>query len=483
MPKQPAEIAIKRVCQSLQTQSVKEVEMPVYMLLLVDRTDTPDRIQYKVDIQTAKTIQKMKLTVDTGAAVSVLPRCIYEEHFSEAPLRPSSVRLVTYSKTPIKVLGCMEAIVHMDSIKGLANFYVVDSGTALMGRDLISALHLRIKGNTVDLPSVSPLPLSPTAAVASLTTQPASPATLECAKGFMHKVKVAPTAVPVRQKLRRLPFSARAAVSEVLNRLLSAGVIEHVDASPWVSPTVVTQKKTGNIRMCGDFREPNKAIIVDSYPLPHIEELLSTLSGDTVFSTIDLECAYHQVLLHPESRDLTAFITHEGLFRFCRVPYGLASAPAAFQGLMATVLSGVPNVQYYLEDIICYGRTAQEHDTALETVLQRLKEAGLQLNEKKCHFSKTSFKFLGHLMTAQGFQPDTDHLQAITQAPAPKDACSLRSFLGMLSWCGKFTPNYATVVEPLRACLRQDDTSEWIDEAQKSFLTVKQLLVNSPALA
>lgn len=158
-------------------------------------------------------------------------------------------------------------------------------------------------------------------------------------------------------------------------------------------------------------------------------------------------------------------------------PYGLASAPAASQKLMATVLRGVPNVQNYLDDIICYGRTAQEHDTALETVQQRLKLAGLHLNEKKCHFHQASLKFLGHLVT------DTEHLQAITQAPAPTDAVSLRSFLGMISWYGKFIPNYATVVEPLCACLHQEATFEWTEEAQKCFLSVKQLLLDSPALA
>lgn len=150
-----------RVCQSKLTQSVKEVDMPEYTPLLVDVTETPAKIQCKVDIQTAKTINTMKLTVDTGPEVSVLPRCIYEEHFREAPLRQSSVRLVTYSKTPINVLGCMEATVRMNGGEGLANFYVVDNETALLGRDLISALRLRIEGNTVHSPiaSLSPLQL------------------------------------------------------------------------------------------------------------------------------------------------------------------------------------------------------------------------------------------------------------------------------------------------------------------------------------
>ncbi|KAF7641581.1 hypothetical protein LDENG_00277080 [Lucifuga dentata] len=221
--------------------------MPEYTILFMDDTDVPDKIHCTVDIQAAKAAKTVKLTVDTGASVSVLPRCIYEKHFKDVPLHQSSVRLVTYSQTPIKVMGCMQATVHMDGIKGPANFYIVDSGTALMGRDLISALHLRIEDNTVYLLSTSLLLPASATSVGYVTSQPASPPTLGCAKGFMHEVKVSPTAVPVHQKLRRLPFSVWTAVSEELNHLLSAGVIECIDASPWVSPIVVIQKKTGGI--------------------------------------------------------------------------------------------------------------------------------------------------------------------------------------------------------------------------------------------
>ncbi|KAJ8336765.1 hypothetical protein SKAU_G00379850 [Synaphobranchus kaupii] len=150
----------------------------------------------------------------------------------------------------------------------------------------------------------------------------------------------------VRQKLRRLPLSVRGAVSDELKRLLAAGVIEPIDASAWVSPIVVIQKKSGKIRMCVDLREPNKAVIIDAFPLPHMDELLSSLQGSTVFSSIDLANAYYQVPLSEESRDLTAFITHDGLFRFCRVPYGPASAPSAFQKMMSIVLADLPGVAY-----------------------------------------------------------------------------------------------------------------------------------------
>ena len=138
------------------------------------------------------------------------------------------------------------------------------------------------------------------------------------AKNYVHKVKVRPSIVPVQQKLRNLPFSVRDEVANELKRLKDAEIIKRIDASEWVSPLVVVYKKSGRVRLCVDLREGNKAVIVDKYPLPNIQELLGELRGASVFSSLDLNSAYHQLQLHKDSRDLTAFITHVGLFRFKR---------------------------------------------------------------------------------------------------------------------------------------------------------------------
>lgn len=244
----------------------------------------------------------------------------------------------------------------------------------------------------------------------------------------MHKVKVREDAVPVRQRLRRLPFAVRQAVSDELDMMLKEGIIERIDASPWISPIAVTTKKGGRIRLCTDLREPNKAIVADSHPLPHIEELLSELRGASVFSTIDLASAYHQLPLHEDSCDLTAFITHKGLFRYCRVPYGLASAPSAFQKMMETVLKGLSGVRNYLDDVIVMGPSLEEHDRNLCAVLQCLADAGLKLNMQKCSFRQTSLKFLGHIISKDRILPDTDHITAIRDAPTPHNLVALRSF-------------------------------------------------------
>lgn len=172
--------------------------------------------------------------------------------------------------------------------------------------------------------------------------------------------------------MRRIPLAARQSVSEEIRRLEANGVIERINSSEWVSPIVVVQKKDGSIRMCVDLREANKAVVIDSFPLPHIEELLHALHSAKHFSKLDLAAAYHQVPLHKNSRDLTAFITHEGLFRFKRVCFGLASVPAAFQQMMSEMLHDCEGVLVYLDDVVVFGRTKEEHTHRLREVLRRI---------------------------------------------------------------------------------------------------------------
>ncbi|KAL6478460.1 hypothetical protein MHYP_G00142950 [Metynnis hypsauchen] len=228
--------------------------------------------------------------------------------------------------------------------------------------------------------------------------------------------------------------------------------------------------------MCIDLREPSKAIVPGSHPLPLIEDILSELHGSVMFSTLDLKRSYHQVPLHEDSRSLTAFITHDGLYHFCRIPYGLSSAPSAFQKMMTTVLSGLEGVQCYLDDVIVHGSSEANHNSSLHAVLHKINEAGLKLNKDKCKFWKTSLSFLGYRLSAEGLHPDEAHTAAILNAPSPTDATTSRSFLGLSAWSSKFIPAYATLVEPIRALLRKNNEFQWTDAAQVSFNAVKQAI-------
>ncbi len=174
---------------------------------------------------------------------------------------------MTYTQECIPVLGCLQAQACLSNASAVATFFVVDKGTALLSMDLISALKLQINGDKV------------CTSIMATNTTPMDDTEIGCVKNFVHKVKIDPSVKHVRQKLRRLPFAVRASVSAELDRLQKAGVIEQVDASAWVSPIVVTGKKTGGIWMCADLLEVNKAVITDCYPLPHIDEMLTSLMG------------------------------------------------------------------------------------------------------------------------------------------------------------------------------------------------------------
>lgn len=468
-----------RVCKS-SAKSVNEVSLPEVTVLNVGKkTDVRGKLIGTFTLATSATsTHTSDMLVDTGSAVSILPEKLYRDNFSTSTLSPPTVKLLTYSRQNLKVFGRLKATVTYQQRTATGFFNIVKSGTPLIGLDLCEDLNIEIKGGKL---------VEPTVDCAMLSQLPKLPETTTIldighAKGFVHKVQIRTDVKPVQQKLRRLPLSVRDTVTAELNELEKQGIIEGVDSSEWVSPIVVTRRKNGKIRMCVDMREPNKAVVPDSHPLPLIEDVLAALRGSRMYSTLDLKSAYHQLELHEESRGLTAFITHEGLYRYRRVPYGLSSAPAAFQKMMTKILSGLKGVKCYLDDVIIYGPSQEEHDANLKAVMKRIQEAGLQLNKEKCLFSQTTLTFLGHRLSPEGLQPSDGHVTAILNAPAPTDAATLRSFLGLSAWYSKFIPNYASLVEPMRALLRKNTTFKWNDEAQKSFDQVKNMVVNSPAL-
>lgn len=417
----------------------------------------------------------LSLLIDTGSSVSLLNEASFQEHFSGCSLTDAKVRLVDYSKQRIAVKGCFLANVAYKQVQTCVLFHVVERGTSLLGLDAIQNLQLCIEGDTLSCLQTDSQPSSLLPAHLRGEFSHLFSGKLGQVKGFVHEVKVRPSVKPVAAKLRRLPLALRERVSAELRQLELSGIIERVDAAEWVSAIVVVQKPNGTIRLCVDLREVNKAIIVDGFPLPHTEELLHHLVGATRFSKLDLKAAYHQLELTRESRELTTFVTHEGLFRFRRVCFGLASAPAAFQKLMSSILKGCQGVLCYIDDVVVWGKTASEHDENLREVLKRISNAGLTLNEK-CVFDVDQISFLGHVVSSEGIAPMHSKVEAVTQAAVPKDAPALRSFLGLAGYYARFVPHYADVVEPLRKLLRKQQAFVWDEAAQHSFDAVKAAL-------
>ena len=183
---------------------------------------------------------------------------------------------------------------------------------------------------------------------------------------------------PIHQSLRRTPFSLCKRINEMIEEMLSQGVVKH-SQSPWASPIVLVKKKDGGLQFCVNYRQLNQVTKSDVFPLPRIDDTLDLLSGAKYFTTRDLASSYWQVCMDPASQEKTAFITHSGLYEFKKMPFGLVNAPATFQRLMEVVLSGLARdgCMVYLDDILVFGRTLDEHNDNLAKVFQRLRSAGL----------------------------------------------------------------------------------------------------------
>ncbi|XP_064464778.1 uncharacterized protein K02A2.6-like [Ornithodoros turicata] len=466
--------SVCRQKSSAQATSVKEVDVDVYT------TSTSTTKPIFCEIQAAGV--PLRLLVDTGSAVSLLPSNVYHEKFSHRPLHKSGVVLRDYSKAIISTEGIFSATVCFGDRTATCTFHVVRKGAAIAGMDMLRALDIAIVPAQQLCRKVSATPAAQVppclAKYPTLFSEE-----LGLAKGYRHKVTMRTSVEPVQQKLRRLPLEVRQKVSEELQKLEQSDIIERIDASEWVSPIVAVWKKTGELRLCVDLRKPNTAIVIDSHPLPHMEDIFHHLAGASYFSKLDLSSAYHQMELAEESRNLTAFITHEGLFRYKRVCFGLASAAAAFQKMLAMVLKGLKGVMHYLDDILVYGATMEEHNLRLDRVLFALEAAGLRLNKKKCVFATRELQFLGHSLSPDGLSPLQDTLEAIRDAPSPQDVVSLRSFLGLASYYLKFVPHFATVVEPLRRLLRKETRFLWTEEQETAFNKVKSLIQECVPLA
>ena len=290
---------------------------------------------------------------------------------------------------------------------------------------------------------------------------------------------------PIRQPTRRLPASLKGEVDKEVQDMLQTGVIRP-STSPWSSPVVLVKKKDGSWRFCIDFRKVNEVTHRDAYPLPRIDETLDSLAHAVMFTTLDLASGYWQVELDESSKEKTAFSTPGGHYEFNVMPFGLTNAPATFQRLMECVLAGLSPAQclIYLDDIIVYGTSFEDHLKHLEMVLTKLGEAGLKLKPSKCHFAQQQVQYLGHLISKDGVAVDPSKVEAVTSYPQPTDVKELRGFLGLANYYRRFVQGFASIAQPLYKLTRKNARGfNWTSQCQQAFDQLKKLLVNPPILA
>ena len=288
---------------------------------------------------------------------------------------------------------------------------------------------------------------------------------------------------PIRHRPYRTPLNNRRIVDNAIDEMMKAGIIER-SQSAWAFPLVVVKKKDGSERMCVDFRSLNKIVEPISFPIPRIDDILSQLGEAKYFTTLDLKSGYWQVRLDEESKKKTAFTCHKGLFQFNVMPFGLSNAPAVFQELMNIVLQGCEEFSTaYLDDILIFSSSIEEHLKHIQTVFDRIREHGLKLKLKKCTFFETETEYLGFIISKEGVKPDSKKVEAIKTLPRPKNVRQVRGFIGMCSYYRRFIPNFSAIAEPLLRLIRKYARFSWDKDCQTAFDFLRDSLTVVPLLA
>ncbi|KAM4549940.1 uncharacterized protein V3H82_019144 [Fundulus diaphanus] len=289
---------------------------------------------------------------------------------------------------------------------------------------------------------------------------------------------------PIRQRSYRVPQHLVAQLLKEVEEMQHLGVIEP-STSEWCSPVVIVVKKDGSLRICIDFRKLNALSEFDAYPMPRIDDLLEKIGRARFITTLDLCKGYWQVPLEPSSRPYTAFQTPAGLFQFTVMPFGLHGAPATFQRLMDRVLQGCGDCSAaYLDDVVIFSDTWEQHLQHLERVLGKIEQAGLTLNPAKCQWAKEEAQYLGYRLGRGEVRPQVDKVDAIRSCPRPRTKKEVRSFLGLAGWYRRFVPQFATIAAPLTALTEkaQRNPVVWSEDCETAFQTLKTCLCSSPVL-
>ncbi|XP_037504865.1 uncharacterized protein K02A2.6-like [Rhipicephalus sanguineus] len=378
--------------------------------------------KYVITVEIGNEIVPME--VDSGAARSIISVNEFRklQVAKRMKVDKCDTQLVTWTKEGLDVLGKVSVPVKFkDRELQLPLLVLKNDGNTLLGRNWFQPLGISLTG----LHSINVGPQAIVEKFADVFSETFPGANLP----RIH-IELKEAAQARFLKCRSIPFAMKNEVVAELNRLEELGILKPTQYSDWATPIIVVRKKDGSLRICGDYRSTvNQAVKSNVYPLPTSKELFARLGRGRVFSKLDLTQAYQQLLVDEETAELLTINTVQGLYKVCRLPFGVSIAPGVFQRTMDMVLAGMPQVAVYLDDILIASESIEEHQRMLAEVLSRLSKTGLRVQAGKCEFFKESLEFLGHRIDAKGIYPSKAKVEAIHQAPAPKNKKELQTFL------------------------------------------------------
>jgi len=297
-------------------------------------------------------------------------------------------------------------------------------------------------------------------------------------------IDLMPGVGPISMAPYRMSPSELAELKKQLEELLEKQFIRP-SVSPWGAPVLLVKKKDGSFRLCVDYRQLNKFTIKNKYPLPRIDDLMDQLRGASVFSKIDLRSGYHQIRVKAEDIQKTAFRTRYGHYEYQVMPFGVTNAPAIFMDYMNRIFHPFLDqfVVVFIDDILIYSKTLEEHEEHLRIVLQILKEKKLYAKLSKCEFWLEEVKFLGHVISNNGVSVDPTKVEAVLQWEPPKTVTEIRSFLGLAGYYRRFIEGFSKIALPLTQLTKKGQAFVWTEKCENSFQELKKRLTTSPVLA
>lgn len=420
--------------------------------------------------------------IDSGCDCNIVGRGLWAEMKAkgiECRSRKVSRNIVAYaSKEPLQTLGVFNASVGLDGHEIDAEFVVVDyDAEALLGHRTSCDLGLLKIGKDVNL-------VESKYDYSDLCDEYKE---LFSGVGKLKdkeiELMINPDVRPVCQPYRRVPFGLRSKVERKLDELIKLDIIEKVDKpSQWASPIVIVPKPNGDIRICVDMRQANEAIVREPHPIPTVDEMLLDMAESKIFSKLDLKWGFHQLMLHENSREVTTFITHTGMFRYKRLLFGVNAAPEIYQNEIRKIVQGIPGVANMSDDLIIHGASKMEHDQKLKDVFERLSAHGLTLNKDKCVIGVNKVEFLGHKLSDRGVDPGAGKVEAVLDFQAPRSVSEIRSFMGLVNYLGRFIPNLAELSEPLRNLTRHTVPFKFGIKEKHAFEKLKAALASHDTL-
>jgi hypothetical protein len=314
------------------------------------------------------------------------------------------------------------------------------------------------------------------------------PAGLPPERAVHHSIPLVPGAQPVHRPSYRMSPQEREVVREYVDKLVKNGWVVP-STSPWGAPILLIPKPDGSMRVCVDYRALNSLTVKNRYALPRVDDLLDSLSGAQVFSALDLASGYWQIRISDNDAAKTGFNTHEGHYEWKVLPMGLCNAPATFQHTMNTIFAGKglgKFVAVYLDDILVYSRTPEEHVQHLRQVFEVLREHQFYCKPSKCQFAKAELKYLGHIVGRHGLKVDPAKIEKVQNWPRPRTVTKVRSFLGLATYFRRFIQGFSALARPLHR-LTQNDMAHlpevpWSAECEASFQALKTALTTAPVL-